>query len=114
MPGYRMNFPQKDLTYQSNLDKTNNFNGNMLNDIFTEYNDILLINCLRIKDKYFDSNFTFYRSIQKSQIDVCISNNFNISHEFVILYKLYLSDHCPLSLKSIPVTSRLHKRIYKL
>ena len=92
-------FPSKGFMYQSNPDKTKNFSGKILNDILMEYNDILLINGLRTQNKYFDSKFTFYRSNRKSQIDVCLSNNANIINEFLILDKLYLSDHCPISLK---------------
>ena len=67
----------------------------MLNDLpsFT------ILNGLVHETKTFDSRYTFSRGNTTSQIDICITNNIDNTHNLKIMSKTVISDHNPISIR---------------
>ena len=88
--------------YLPNPDRIINSHGRFLIDMLGKYNLAIINGCIHDR-RTFDSGFTFFRSINKSQIDIAATNDMNSVKKFQILQKLSISDHCPILL-SIDVT----------
>ena len=80
--------------YRTNPDKFINQNGRNLLKLCKE-NGLTITNGLLYNNRYFDTDFTFFRGSRKSQNDWCVTNHIQTVQSFPILPKLTLSDHRP-------------------
>lgn len=92
----------KNFTHVPNPDITKNNNGtNILENIIHQF-DIIPLNGLKYKNHTFDTNFTFFRGDQRSQIDLGLTNKHALSNikNFIICNNApEISDHKPLYVK---------------
>ena len=82
--------------YLENPDTTVNTSGHRLNKWLSGKN-MTLLNGFIGNGKHFDTNFTFYRGMSRSQNDMVISNCIEMFSSFKILEKRIYSDHVPIS-----------------
>ena len=85
-------------SYTRNTDSGINAHGRKLVSLCNN-NHLAIVNGLIHASKIFESDFTFFRGKLKSQNDWCVTNSIENIDSFLIIPKLSVSDHCPLSLK---------------
>ena len=92
--------------YAVNPDKIINTNGKKCMCLCSD-NDLVMVNGLLYKGKCFDTNYTYFRGLSKSQNDWCITNSIDSVVSFKIIPKLPVSDHtpCSLSINFTPMVS---------
>ena len=88
------------ISHQKNPDTAVNANGIKLVSWLRTNDDMVVVNGANYigKEKSFDTNFTFYRGMKKSQNDLTITNDLDMIEDLKINQKLIFSDHCPVSL----------------
>ena len=76
--------------------------------IYERMSNFNFLNGLILRDQHFDSKFTCYRGMFRSQNDIAFTNNLRTISTFQIMDKLLESDHCPIVIScNISISSPL-------
>ena len=87
-----------DPQYKTNPDTTINTNGQRLRKLLEEFPNLTLLNGLQHQNKTFDSDYTFMKGTNASQVDICLTNNVADTTSLKILELTAISDHSPVTL----------------
>ena len=83
------------MEYLPNVDNVINDHGKEILKICRSFR-CFIVNNLKIQNKIFKSDFTFFKGKTGSQNDICLVNNLEMIRAFSILEKSTYSDHNPI------------------